>query len=395
MRQKKVFLILSVLLVAVLFIAISGNVSEAKEKVFKFAHISAFSGSAAAWGKMLDISLDIAVGDINAAGGIKVGGESYKVEKTNYDHAYDPSVTVTVTRKALFQDGMKYVCILGGGVIPSVNDLFQTQKVIAWGAAGGDHWIGTKYPYTWKPYHAEADNLDVILEYALKKHPEYKRIALIYVDDEMGYTLGKQNKKIAEDRGLEVVDVLYLSRDATDFYPMLTTLLPKGVDLMDLSVIPGGQLGVVIKQARELGFKGITIHSDTIDTATIAGIAGIEALEGSLGANQYVNMPTDLGKRWAKQYLAKDKGGLQSWSAYSYDFLWLLKTAIEKANTFDTEKVNAVLETVEFDGALGHVRFGGKQFYGANRLMIMPVNVVEVVNGKVVDAYNGIAQRWK
>ena len=71
MRPKKVFLILSILLVTVFFMSLSGDVCLAQEKVFKFAHIDAFSGSAAAWGKMLDTSVDIAVDDINAAGGIK------------------------------------------------------------------------------------------------------------------------------------------------------------------------------------------------------------------------------------------------------------------------------------------------------------------------------------
>lgn len=382
------------LIAFVLLVGFSGADGWTAEKVFKYGHVSSFSGPAAAWGMMVQYSLEIAAEDINAAGGIRVGPDNYKVQIVKYDHAYDPTVTASVVRKAIYDDKLKYLDILGGGVIPSVNDLCQREKVVILGTAAGTKWIGPKYPYTWKPYHDVADCLDVILEYATKKHPGYKRIAGMYPDDELGYDMGDKMPTIAKTAGYEVADVVYSSRDLSDFYPTLTRILAKGVDIIDVGPTPGSQQGAIMKQAREQGFKGIFVCPDTLDVKTVSGIAGMPALEGTLASPQYVTMPTEVGRRWAERYIER-YGSLQSWTAFNYDRLMLLKAAIEKADTLDTTKVCDTMETVSVEGCMGKASYGGKSVYGINRIFILDVGVVEIVNGKEAEVHHGYARRWR
>lgn len=73
------------------------------EDVIKYGLVSAFSGPAAAWGAMGEVNDQLAIEDINAAGGIDVGGKKYKLELVKYDHAYDPTKGVTVVRQAVQQ----------------------------------------------------------------------------------------------------------------------------------------------------------------------------------------------------------------------------------------------------------------------------------------------------
>jgi len=395
MKAEYRWMVLSCLMVGFLVASLLGCAPAApKEKVFQYADINAFSGPAAPWGWMLQHSLNIAAEDINAAGGIKVGGEAYMVEVPMYDHAYDPSVAVTVMRKAIYDDGIKYASVLGGGVIPSINDLVQSEKVCIFGAAGGISWIGPKYPFTFKTYWDLSDSLDVILEYALKKYPNYKRIAMTYPDDDVGRDEAKFTPQIAKAHGLEVVDIIFSARATTDFYPALTGLLAKGVDIIEVGGTPELQHGLIIKQARELGFKGLFVRSDGFTPEVVAETCGLDALEGHLGGPQFVEMPNDIGKRWAQRYVER-YGSLQSWTVYHYDGMFLLKAAIEKANSFDTEKVVPILETVSIEGALGEVSYKGKEVYGLNRLFVLPVPVVEMVNGKQVQVYSAIASRWR
>lgn len=397
MKVKKLWaIILSMLVVGVLTFSVFGCAPEVeKEKVFKIADINAFSGPAAPWGWMLQHSLEMAAEDINELGGIKVGGDYYKVEVPRYDHAYDPSVAVSVTRKAIYNDGIKYAFILGGGNIYAVNDLLQSEKVISFGVALGTGWIGPKYPYTFKPYHDIADSLDVILEYALQKHPDYNRIAIMYPDDDMGRDTAARTVPIAEAGGWEIVDVIYSDRATTDFYPALTGLLAKGVDIIEFGGTPPSQQALIIKQARELGFKGIFTFPDAgMELTTIEPIAGIEALEGSLGGPMYVEMPTAVGKSWQERYVAR-AGGLYPWTSWSYDAMFLLKAAIEKANTFDADEVMEALETVSFDGTSGTISFGGEDVYGLNRAFLLDVYVVEIINGELTQVHHGIARRWR
>ncbi len=78
---------------------------------------------------------------------------------------------------------------------------------------------------------------------------------------------------------------------------------------------------------------------------------------------------------------------------YLYDGMWLLKLAIEKANTFDTEKVAKALETVEFDGIFGPTSFGGKKTFGINRMINIKIPVAEVVKGAPKDVYSAYPLR--
>lgn len=364
------------------------------EKVLKYGNVSSFSGPAAAWGLMVQVSLEIAVEDINRAGGIKVGDDHYKMEIVKYDHAYDPTVGVSVVRKAIYDDGLKYLDVLGGGIIPAINDLCQREQVVVLGTAAGTKWIGPKYFYTWKPYHDLADSLDVILEYATKKHPTYNKIAGMYPDDELGYEIGDKMPKIAEAGGFEVVDTVFSSRDVTDFNPTLTRILAKKPHVIDVGPTPGSQQGYIMKQARDLGFKGIFVCPDTLDIKTVSEIAGMKALEGTLAGPQYVSMPTEIGKTWAERY-KKKYGSLQSWTAFNYDRLLLLKAAIEKAGTLDTTKACQAMETVSVDGCMGKAGYGGKSVYGINRVFILNVGVVEIINGKEVQVHQGSARRWR
>jgi len=62
---------------------------------------------------------------------------------------------------------------------------------------------------------------------------------------------------------------------------------------------------------------------------------------------------------------------------------------MQKAGTADPDAVRDALPTVTVEGAKGQVKFGGAAQLGIPHLMEMPINVVEVKNGKVVDVFNG------
>ena len=59
--------------------------------------------------------------------------------------------------------------------------------------------------------------------------------------------------------------------------------------------------------------------------------------------------------------------------------------AIEKAGTFDTDKVLKVMETTQFNTAWGPLKIGGMKTYGINRQFIWPIVITQVQDGKAVD----------
>ncbi|MDX8443329.1 ABC transporter substrate-binding protein [Mesorhizobium australafricanum] len=343
----------------------------------KYGLVSAFSGPAAAWGSMEEVNDQLAIEDINAAGGINVGGKSYKLELVKYDHAYDPTKAVTVVRQAVQQDGVKYLEVMGGGVIPAIQPITEPNKVLIFGVAGGDSWIGQKTPNTFKPYYSGLDAALAMLTAAKEKNPNIKSVLAMYPDDELGHSNADALSKAVEKIGTKF-NALFTARDVTDFYPVALKVMQEAPDVIDLGVTPGSQATEMVKQLRENGYQGIFIFSDTVDKDAMEKAGVVESVAGGYSAPYWSSFDSEKGKSWMDRYRQR-YGSLQMWTGQQYDNLWLLKAAIEKAGTFeDTAKVAEALGEVSVDGLGGKVSYGGKATYGLPRAFVSDIPVGEI-----------------
>jgi branched-chain amino acid transport system substrate-binding protein len=172
---------------------------------------------------------------------------------------------------------------------------------------------------------------------------------------------------------------------------MLTALLQKKPDIIDVDGLSQGDQGHIIKQARELGFEGLVIHPDATMAPDIIGkISGLEALEGDIGASQLVNMPTEAGRSYRKRFTDK-YGTFIFWTSYAaYEPIRLLCKAIETADSFDTKKVADALGKVTFAGMTGSTSFRASKFSkGLPRALKIKMYVTQIKDGKEVDVYSG------
>jgi len=365
-----------------LLLAASGPASA--EDVIKYGLVSAFSGPAAAWGAMGEVNDQLAVEDINAAGGIDVGGKKYKLELVKYDHAYDPTKGVTVVRQAVQQDGIKFLEVMGGGIIPAVQPITEPNKVFIFGVAGGENWIGEKTPYTFKPYFSGSEAALAMLTAAKEKNADIKSVLAMYPDDELGHANADALSKNADKLGLKA-QAIFTARDVTDFYPVALKVMQDAPDVIDLGVTPGSQGTEMVKQLRENGYQGIFIFSDTFDKDAFQNAGVIDAVAGGYSAPFWSSFNNEKGKSWMDRYRER-YGSLQMWTGQQYDNLWLLKAAIEKAGSIEPEKVAAALGEVSIDGIGGKISYGGKDAYGLPRAFITDIPVGEIVkNGDALD----------
>lgn len=349
-----------------------------EQKVFRFAHHDGFTGEAATWAWMSQASMEVAVEDIEASGGLVVGGERYKIEIVKYDHQWDAAVAFTLAKKMIYEDGIKYIHTDTDEQALAINDLTNQEKVIHFPIVGSLDLIDEAHPFTWNHYNLASDSMDLMFKYCATAHPEYKRIGAMYLDSASGYLDEESLLMIAPQFGWEIVDIGWVPHGAVDFRGALTTLLAKNPDAIELGLTPAGQQGLIIGQARELGYEGIFMHSDVCEAEEVlAPMVGWDALEGSIVAQKFLEFPTELGKSWAERFSAR-YGYLESWPALDYDFFMLMKLAIEKADTFDTEKVNAVLDEVRFDGIFGEVYYKSQD----ERFMVFKMGVCEIIDGE-------------
>lgn len=393
-RRIAVVLLALVLTLGLAATALSCGDDTEEEKVIQVANLAPFSGPYAAWGFMSQISFDIAVEDINADGGVKVGDDYYLIEVIKYDNQMNPTVSTTVTRKAIYDDGIEFLSIISTDEAAAVNQLVNDEEAIMFAMAPYRDYTGTDFPYSFQTYYEIVEGEDVILAYVKERYPNYTRVAAMCPDDVRGRIAGEDFEAAAEAAGFEVVDIVYSGAEQTDFYSVLTPLLSKDIDVINLSATGGSQQGYIIKQARELGYEGLFMHPDTLDIPTVAEIASIDAIEGNLAASQLVEMPTAVGRSWAERYVQR-YGSLQYWSSLEYDNLLLLEAAIEKAGTLDTDKVMEALGTVTVEGASGPASFSANPFTeGLARALKVKMYVIQIQNGEQVDVYSGFGGIW-
>ena len=205
-------------------------------------------------------------------------------------------------------------------------------------------------------------------------------MASIAPNDDTGWWSVKVETTYVQKLGYDVVAKEFFERVMTDFNPILLRLLAQKPDAISVMASPAGSVGLIVKQARELGFKGRFVALHQIDSSVVTGIAGRDNTEG-MWLHGYVQTPLpDKLKSWQQRYTKK----FGEWNATSIDFTnpaFAFVAAIRKAQSLDPKKIGEAMRTVEFDNLWGKAHFGGKDFYGIGQQIIYPMPFSEVKDG--------------
>lgn len=349
----------------------------------EYGLLTALSGSTASWGTAEKASDEIAIEEINAKGGVEVEGKKYKFALKSYDNGYDPTKTATVGREAIEQDGIQFVEDLGGGTVAAVQPISERAGALLFCSCSGAEFLGEEHPLTFRPYYDDAESLASILKYFKQKNPSATHIAQLYTDDDVGHETIPLTVKPLEEVGLTST-VAYVPRESTELYPVLTKALQDNPEAIDVGASPEGLYDGMVKQARELGFKGPFMFPDAFDFSSAAKALPAGDLVGSLSAPCNLSAGDAVAKKWAAAYEKKTGEEPQWWSAQSHDNVLLLAAAIEKAQSMDPEKVAEALGEVSVEGATsggGTVKYGGEEAYGLPRAFEVPYPVCEVTAG--------------
>ncbi|MCK4829607.1 ABC transporter substrate-binding protein, partial [bacterium] len=110
MKKFKFFRrVLSIVVVGVAVIGFTCVPSISEAKTLKVACITALSGTGAVWGRGILHGAELAIEEVNAKGGINIGGEKYKIELIPYDDKYTAAGGVAAAHKAVFSDKVKFI----------------------------------------------------------------------------------------------------------------------------------------------------------------------------------------------------------------------------------------------------------------------------------------------
>jgi branched-chain amino acid transport system substrate-binding protein len=185
-----------------------------------------------------------------------------------------------------------------------------------------------------------------------------KKKAAILLDHKSDYSKGLAQffEEAFKKGGGEIVANESYEAGKKDFKTQLTKLRAKKPDVI---LIPGyyGEVGLIMKQAHQMGFKVPMLGGDGWDSPTLYELAGADAVQGHYFSTHFAPDDKDPAvQAFVKNYQARFKAAPGAMAALGYDGILVIADAFKRAGTNDAAAIKKALgATVGFKGVSGAV----------------------------------------
>ena len=390
--KTKVFSILFFIVIFACSFLMVGSVYDgnkaigAEEKILKLGSVLPLSGAAAPWGIPWQRTAIMLSDEWNEKGGLPVGNEKYKIEWKWEDDKYKGEEGRMAAEKLIFRDKVKFIFgPISSASYFALRDLLEPNKVIAFINTYARESLGKQWPWTFRVLVTAEEKGPVIYKEVLGRNPGIKKVSLINRDDETGWAGDNLSKRLAKFHKLEVVASEFYPTGMKDFSPLVTRMLAKKPDLIDLSNTSAGDQAAIIKQAREMGYKGRVMSFPMAPIETLLKVAGKDFIEGYY-TEAFAAPLLPPGHEEFKERYTKRWGQWVEYAFQASPYGQFVLEAIRSAGSVDSQVVRDHLAKGEwsYKAIDGERRLGGEKYYGVPHQIYCTMIFSEVRDGKYV-----------
>lgn len=358
--------LLSLLAAGMLFAALTGGCggsdSGGADKTVKVGGLLEMTGGSASFGISSKNGIDLAFKDINAKGGV-LGGK--KLELVVADTKSEASEATNGMQKLISQDGV--AAVIGpnqSSAVIAASAINNGAKVLGITPMGTNPDItvnpadGKTRAYNYRACFIDPFQGTVMASFAYNDLGVRK--AAVLVDNTSDYSKGLAKfftENFANKGGSVVIEEAFLQKD-TDFKSTLTKIKVANPDFI---YIPGyyQEVGLIIKQARELGINVPIAGGDGWDSAKLPEIAGKAALNNTYFSSLYSSdEASEMNKKFVEEYQKEYNTKPDVFAALAYDSALLVAKAIEDAKSAEPAKIAEAMSNISgFKGVSGDVVF--------------------------------------
>ncbi|KFI48012.1 MULTISPECIES: urea ABC transporter substrate-binding protein [Bifidobacterium] len=325
----------------------------------KIGFVNSLSGTMAISEQTVSDSLHMAVDEINANGGVL--GKQLKV--VQQDGKSEPAVFAEKAKTLIEKECV--AAVFGGWTSSSrkaMLPVFEADNALLF------------YPLQYEGmesspnifYSGAAPNQQIVPALDYLKEKGYKKLFLVGSDYVFPQTANRVVKAYAAGNGMEVVGEEYTPMGSTDFTTIVNKLKFSGADAV-VNTLNGDSNVAFFKEYKASGLKADTVPviSMSIAEEEVSAI-GVDNVKGQLTAwNYYQTLDSAENKKFVKDFKAKYGENRPTSdpmeSAYTSVYLW--KGMVEKAKSFDVDKVKAAADGVTFDAPEGKVTVDGENHH--------------------------------
>lgn len=309
---------------------------------------TALTGPRANLGTYTKQGVDLAVEEINKAGGVL--GKPLKVVYAD-DQADNPNAAINAVNRLMKMD--KVPLMIGPHF--SVAQL-ATQKaycdgsVVSITGASGIPVTANGCKYVIRSRANDLTASKALVAYA-RSSLKVDKVGVIFVNDDFGKTGSDRVVKALEEAGLKPVAVEGHNAEDKDFSAQLGRLSAAGAALAILWT-HDNEAALIVRQAKQLGLSMKFAGSTSLSQPTFLKLAG-EAGEGAISSSDFVpSNPDPRTQEFVKKYNAKYKSEAELYAATYYDAVYLAAKAMTIAGSSDPAKVREAFGKLEYSGIL-------------------------------------------
>lgn len=337
---------------------------EKKADTIKVGANLEMTGGSASYGISSKNAIELAFKEINEKGGIN----GKQLELVVADNKSEAAEATNAMQKLVSQDNV--VAVIGPNLSSSViaaSAINNSAKVLDIAPMATNPYVtvdqasGKTKDFNYRTCFIDPFQGTVMAKFATAELGVGN--AAILIDNSSDYAKGlaqffKEN--FVKEGGAVTAEESYLQKD-TDFKATLTKIKATNPDFL---YVPGyyQEVGLIVKQARELGMNMPIAGGDGWDSAKMPEIAGAAALNNTYFSSLYSpEDSSDINKNFVAAYEKAYGQKPDVFAALSYDSALLVAEAIKNAGSTEPAKISEAMAKISgFSGVSGSVTFDDK-----------------------------------
>jgi branched-chain amino acid transport system substrate-binding protein len=317
----------------------------AQAQVVKIAGLYELSGAGATAGTNFKNGVDMAIKEINAAGGIL----GRKLQHTISDTQTNPGVAKGLAQKAV-DDGAFAVFgpVFSGSIMVSMA---ETRKAEVPNFTGGEAASITKQgnPWIFRTSFTQETAMPKVARYIVNGL-KAKSVAVIFVNNDFGKGGRDAITKALTDVGVKVVADISTDSGQVDFSAPVLRAKQSNADALFVYTNEE-ESARALRELRKQGYNKPIVGETTLVGQKVIELAG-EAANGAVAhVGLTIDAPNPLMLKFKAQFYQQYKYLSDHNGVKGYTGVYLLKAAVEKAGKFDRKAVAQALHTLNVKAA--------------------------------------------
>ena len=339
--MKKIISLLLVLVLALSFFVFSGCAGAAKKGI-TLGVISPNTGALAVYGAAVTTAVDLAVSEINEAGGVL----GQQITVINTDDQFDPTETLNAFNSLVSQGVGLIVGSVTSGCTSAITGAANEEGVVLLTPSATADSITTEDDYVFRACYADGFQGAIAAYYA--SQAGYTDVGVVYcAADTYSKGLYDSFSAAAATYGLNIKAVeSTASLDVQDYTNQFAAMAASGVKFVYAPYYYDVIGPYIVTQARAAGYTGIIMGADGYDGTPDYVVEGADltAFNDVYWTNHYDPADTDPKvQAFVAAYQAMFDSTPNAISALAYDAVYMYKQAIETAGSAEPSAVRDAL----------------------------------------------------